>query len=80
MTDFTPGPWTVVWNHGYQIQARQGPVTVSPATANGIADARLIATAPDMLAALKLAAVIIGHPDDSASKLIASVIAQAEGK
>lgn len=42
------------------------------------ADAHLIAAAPDLLAALKIAANIIGHPDDNVSKLIAEVIKQAE--
>ena len=32
----------------------------------------------EMLAALKFARTIIGHPDDSGSKLIADVIARAE--
>jgi hypothetical protein len=44
------------------------------------ANARLIAAAPDLLAALKFAQSIIGHPDDAGSQLIADAIAKAEGK
>jgi hypothetical protein len=44
------------------------------------ANARLIAAAPDMLDALKAALVLIGHPDDAATKAIAAVIAKAEGR
>lgn len=41
---------------------------------------RAVNTHTDMLAVLKLAATIIGHPDDSGSKLIAETIAKAEGR
>ena len=37
-------------------------------------------SAPELLEALKLAAAIIGHPDDEGSKFIAAAIAKAEGK
>jgi len=83
----SPGPWAV---RGYQI--RSGDVVVARVTDNefsgtdcpkpevAFANARLIAAAPEMLDALKLAQSIIGHPDDSASQHIASVIAKAEGR
>lgn len=47
---------------------------------NQEANARLIAAAPDMLEALKLAKDIIGHPDDPFTVLIESTIAKAEGR
>jgi hypothetical protein len=45
-----------------------------------LANARLIAAAPELLEALKLAQSIIGHPEDAHSKLIAAAIAKAEGQ
>lgn len=42
-------------------------------------DICLIAAAPELLEALKLARSIIGHPDDAHSKLIDAAIAKAEG-
>jgi hypothetical protein len=42
--------------------------------------ASLIAAAPELLEALKLAQSIIGHPDDAHSQHIAAVIAKAEGE
>jgi hypothetical protein len=51
----------------------------NPKFAEAVANARLIAAAPDLLAALKLAQTIIGHPDDEGSKIIAAAIAKAEG-
>ena len=43
------------------------------------ANARLIAAAPELLEALKLARSIIGHPEDAHSKLISAAISKAEG-
>lgn len=43
-------------------------------------DICLVAAAPELLEALKLARSIIGHPDDAHSKLIDAAIAKAEGK
>jgi hypothetical protein len=42
------------------------------------ANQRLIAAAPELLEALKLAQSIIGHPEDAHSKLISAAIAKAE--
>ena len=42
------------------------------------ANARLIAAAPELLEALKLARSIIGHPEDAHSKLISAAIDKAE--
>lgn len=44
------------------------------------ANCDLIVAAPDLLAALKAAVEIIGHPDDAVSKHFAAVIAKAEGR
>jgi hypothetical protein len=41
--------------------------------------ARLIAAAPELLAALKAAAAVIGHPEDSFSQHMAQLIAKATG-
>jgi hypothetical protein len=43
------------------------------------ANQRLIAAAPELLEALKLAQSIIGHPEDAHSKLISAAIDKAEG-
>jgi hypothetical protein len=43
-------------------------------------DAHLIAAAPELLAALKTAAVVIGHPEDSFSVYMARLIAKATGE
>ncbi len=55
---FTPGPWRLINdepfrdeldNFGWPVTAMQGPIRVIPATANSLADARLIAMAPTLL-------------------------------
>lgn len=89
----TPGPWEVIYCNRdlpphVVSKLRFKPVDVMigdkrlrvSENESGDADARLIAAAPELLACLKLAADIIGHPDDDASKLIAEVIAKAEGR
>lgn len=55
---FTPGPWEFseeLQAGGIRIYAWHGPVRVSPATAAGLQDAHLIASAPDLWKALKAA-------------------------
>ena len=83
----TPGPWT--WAREEEVSAWSlGPGVLLTDYADGTPDgdeldranARLIAAAPELLECLKAAMQIIGHPDDSFSKLAASVIAKAEGK
>lgn len=55
----TPGPWSVLIENGklYVVQKHQDPVTVcfvpDPSSEDSQADARLIATAPELLAACK---------------------------
>jgi len=53
--EHTPGPWTFDQDSPgrYAIFAKQGPITVQPAMVYGLPDARLIAAAPDLLAALQ---------------------------
>ena len=91
MSKHTPGPWYQV---GYWVEVEDDDVpdicSCHPKYIGQShlkfdlktieANARLIAAAPDLLKALKLAKKIIGHPDDDASKYIASVISKATGK
>ena len=82
MSKHTPGPWAisdykdgrysiVIDNEGFDVAKVDYP--------NQEANALLIAAAPELLEALKLAKQIIGHPDDMASKFISDVIAKATG-
>lgn len=50
----TPGPWEIIQlpSMAYRIDAKMGPLHVCPAIAHGLADARIIAAAPDLLEAL----------------------------
>ena len=57
MTEHTPGPWEVNGNHRLDICAGNAGVVatvLAPTTVNGKANARLIAAAPDLLAALEV--------------------------
>jgi hypothetical protein len=80
----TPGPWTYEVSADGSIWLSLGNSTSGPRYEGDLvaseADARLITAAPDLLAALKMAQTIIGHPDDSASILISEIIAKAEGR
>jgi hypothetical protein len=53
--NYTPGPWEIIQlpSMEYRIDAKVGPLHVCPAIAHGVADARLIAAAPDLHAALR---------------------------
>lgn len=81
MSNHTPSPWVaqpfagrwIVW----PIKKRKNHTAVAYDLDEG--DARLMAAAPDLLEALKLAQSIIGHPDDEGSKIIAAAIAKAMG-
>lgn len=55
MASNTPGPWTIIQlpSMAYGIDAKVGPLHVCPAIAHGLADATLIAAAPDLLDALQ---------------------------
>ncbi len=55
MTEHTPRPWRAEQLSAgyYRILAKQGPLNFAPAAVHGEANARLIAAAPDLLAALK---------------------------
>ncbi len=85
---YTPGPWSIesLGIGKYRILAKQGPIDVSPATCWSLPDAHLIASAPDLLAALKklheYAHVFVGdmHRQDIEAFISASAaIAKAEG-
>jgi hypothetical protein len=88
MNKHTPGPWEVFYKAKYdewhvsvpmsEGNMRWGLFDDGVRSENPEADARLIAAAPELLEALKLAQSIIGHPDDAHSRHIAAVIAKAE--
>ena len=77
----TPGPWWIAGEgtirSGTGKRDRDAGWIADVNWRNRDANARLIAAAPELLDALKLAASIIGHPDDEMSKYIASIIAKA---
>lgn len=95
-SEHTPGPWFPVWNdHYWEISLaddRHGPTIGSVwaretgVPASSVADARLIAAAPDLLAALKraenLIAAAFGNHAESSPTLedIRAAIAKAEGR
>lgn len=91
MSKHTPGPWKVL--DRTLIVTTEPWITVCVGSEKEMVammnmedpsirpgpNARLIAAAPDLLEALKLARSIIGHPDDAHSKLIDAAIKKAEG-
>jgi hypothetical protein len=83
MKKHTPGPWNLYLNSYDDCVIRKmfpdnTEAHVVAHCKSGIQNARLIAAAPELLEALKLAQSIIGHPDDAHSRHIAAVIAKAE--
>ena len=89
ITKHTSGPWSLEFAHVMQNgqkywQVHDGLDAICCNqfcyATNNEANARLIAAAPDLLEALKLARDIIGHPDDAGSKIIAAAIAKAIGE
>ena len=90
MSKHTPGPWAQWADTNIIIRLHSGKplsedlriceVATNTWQDQGRYNARLIAAAPELLEALKLAQQIIGHPDDAHSKLIDAAIAKAEGK
>lgn len=88
-TKFTPGPWFVTGSGlGRYVDANVRAGVLQEVAWCGAtevseqmeANARLIAAAPELLAALKTAAEVIGHPDDSFSVYMARLIAKATGE
>lgn len=85
---YTRGPWQMVPGHSIiqiksptQVICAVGSVACyEDFTECDEANARLIASAPELLGALELAAIIIGHPDDDFSKSIAELIAKARSQ
>ncbi len=79
MSKHTPGPWIEVGRYietdGHILCEMFSARTRDERDANQ----RLIAAAPELLEALKLAQSIIGHPEDAHSKLISAAIDKAEG-
>jgi hypothetical protein len=55
MSEHTPGPWEIIQlpSGEYRIDAKRGPLRVCPAIAHGLADANLIAAAPEITDALR---------------------------
>jgi hypothetical protein len=78
MNGLPKGPWSSSLDG-------HGAFSIESATGNQICFVRnaeaacLIAAAPELLAALKTAVEVIGHPDDSFSVYIAKLIAKATG-
>jgi hypothetical protein len=83
-TKHTPGPWQIDSEAGQVHIVTTGSaiarVMAMRADGCGEANSRLIAAAPELLAALKTAAEVIGHPDDSFSMYMARLIAKATGE
>jgi hypothetical protein len=77
-TKHTPGPWSVArgdWAESGNVRYElDGMIVLRKA------DVKLIEAAPELLAALKTAAEVIGHPDDSFSMYMARLIAKATGE
>ena len=88
MSKHTPGPWKIDGESDRVIVAHDGETLAQTYFVYGdrdrqypqsIANARLIAAAPDLLEACRFALSIIGHPDDAGTNAIADAIAKAEG-
>ena len=82
MSKHTPGPWHTAGEQGVQIRSAKDQIA-KVWTMRGNewkANARLIAAAPELLEALKLARSIIGHPDDAHTQMIDAAIAKATGE
>lgn len=89
MRVFTPGPWVGQTGHRTDlirgIHARGGRLVVrfggiaAPTSGEGQANARLIAAAPDLLAALKAALSVADRATDEFD-LARAAIAEAEGR
>ncbi|MDP2227579.1 MAG: hypothetical protein Q8J78_08900 [Moraxellaceae bacterium] len=88
MSIHTPGPWILGAGKGLRIMGPRG-VTVAnvPFTdEQGRTDAKLIAAAPEMLAALKAVLVLfeesiwIGGDKEEKCAMVQAAIAKAEGK
>ncbi len=78
MSTHTPGPWTEVGRYIETDECTICEMFSARTREERDANQRLIAAAPELLEALKLAQSIIGHPEDAHSKLISAAIAKAE--
>ncbi len=79
MSKHTPGPWIAVGKYIATDEHILCEMFYARTRDERDANQRLIATAPELLEALKLAQSIIGHPEDAHSKLISAAINKAEG-
>lgn len=88
MSNHTPGPWEADWDDDgeqlgiYQDRYAGNPIAVMREGSNASADAKLIAAAPDLLAACKtaVAAFEMEAPDgNDVIAMLRAVIAEAEG-
>lgn len=79
----TPAPWAFSINHSgdYQLRGSNGHLVfqVSTGTIPGNSDARLIASAPELLAALELVFSNAGESPEWIRARIAPVISKANG-
>jgi hypothetical protein len=80
MSKHTPGPWHVA--NGVQIRGQRDQIARVWMMRNGegSANARLIAAAPEMLAALRLAQEWLQGSEPGRAQYLGEVIAKAEGK
>lgn len=80
----TPAPWAFSINHSgdYQLRGSNGHLVfqVSTGTIPGNSDARLIASAPELLAALELVFSNAGESPEWIRARIAPVISKAKGE
>ena len=91
MTDHTPGPWDIVFNDDverirlngstvYQVADATDPDFPTGKPRYNLADLRLMAAAPELLAALKRRAERRDAFDDDEWQDVLRLIAKAEGK
>lgn len=80
----TPGPWRIrrkADGAGYRIYAANGKATVAEVPAGHVADAFLVAAAPDLLAAALRLASALGAPEvgdvEAARQMLDEAIAEA---
>jgi len=79
----SPGPWQAVQAYGYKIKAANGKVVATlpthcPLTWECPANAYLVAAAPDLLAACRMALDVLDCPDTR--QALVDVIAEATGQ
>lgn len=88
MTEHAPGPWEMSWNYNQRrlsVKSGYAEVAVVRALINQGANARLIAAAPEMLKALRVARGYVGDAEGGSQarkdfERIDAVIVKATGE